>query len=278
MANRVRIPTSMGEVSVRVTGAELPVVFWPSILVDGDMWNDVVALLTADFQTIVIDPPGHGESEPIGRRFTLDQCGDALIEIMDSLNLERAIIVGNSWGGMVALNVGARYRERCHALAIMNSSARKATVRQWLEYGAMPLIVRLLGIAPPLPSIAAFSFLGRSSRKDRPDLKAFIRKKMQRLDRESAVATVNSILLGRSDQRLLLDRIAVPTMILGGTEDRVFPKAHQDEMLSGITGSRLVMVPKAGHFAPLEAALAVSAALREFIDEVTVTDERHSVA
>ncbi len=260
--------TAMGEVSIRSSGTGLPVLFWSSILVDGDMWSDVVTALPHNVQAIVIDPPGHGESAPIKSRFSIDQCGDALVEIMDALEIENAVIAGNSWGGMVTLNVGARFPQRCLGLVVMNSSARRATFQHIVENGLMPFIVRLFGIIPPMPAIAAFSFLGVTARRTRPDLKAFVSNKLLRMDRMSAVATVNSILLYRADQRPLLGRITAPTLIIGGGEDRVFSKMQQDEIHKGIVGSRLLMLPKAGHFAPLEAAQEVADALSNFFGEI----------
>lgn len=129
-------------------------------------------------------------------------------------------------------------------------------------------MVKLLGITKLLIMIATRSFLGATAHRNRPDLRAFIAHKLSELDRASVVHVVRSILLGRADQFGLLAKIKVAALIIGGTEDRIFPPSHQSVLHNGIAGSRLLMVT-AGHFAPLEAADEISAALVAFVAENT---------
>jgi 3-oxoadipate enol-lactonase len=263
MSRNGQADTQLGRLAFVDQGTGPAIVLWPSIMMDADMFGAQVAALSKNHRVIAIDPPGHGDSAALGRTFSLEECGDAVVAILDSCKETSAIIAGNSWGGMVAMNVAARHSVRTRAIVVMNSAATSVSIAHRIEYGLMPTLVRLFGIISPLIAIATRSFLGATAHKQRKDIKAFIASKLRSLDRINIVHVVNSILLGRADQRPLLSRITRPTLIIGGTEDKVFAPAEQQLMQKGIAGSQLVMIT-AGHFAPLEAAHEVTSEIANF--------------
>jgi 3-oxoadipate enol-lactonase len=259
--------TSFCELAYVDRGTGPILVLWPSIMMDADMFEGQIEALSQHFRIIAIDPPGHGKSGSLHATFTLDACGDAVIGILDALGEKSAIFAGNSWGGMVALNIAARYPNYARAIIVMNSAATPVSLAHRIEYGMMPTAIKLLGIATPLIAIALRSFLGATAHRDRPDLRAFITRKLKQLDRNNIVHVVNSILLGRADQRPLLPQITCPVLIIGGKEDRVFGPSEQILMHQAIPQSDLRMVA-AGHFAPLEAVEAVNEEIIAFTSQL----------
>jgi 3-oxoadipate enol-lactonase len=232
-------------------------------MMDADMFAGQIDELSKRHRVLAIDPPGHGESAPLDRIISLDECGDALVAVLRVCGEPSAIVAGNSWGGMVAINVAARHPAKAQAIVVMNAAATPVSMGHRIQYGLMPSLVRLLGIASPLIAVATRSFLGATAYRQRSELRRFISDKLDSLDHRNVIHVVNSILLGRCDQRPLLSHIKCPTLIIGGLEDRVFGPSEQAVMHEGIAGSRLVMV-SAGHFAPLEAADEVTEAVAEF--------------
>jgi pimeloyl-ACP methyl ester carboxylesterase len=69
----------------------------------------------------------------------------------------------------------------------------------------------------------------------------------------------------RPDCRDLLPSIAVPTLVVGGAEDRVTPPALQEEIAAGIPGARLMLLDNCGHLAPMEQPQTVSQAMRDWL-------------
>jgi 3-oxoadipate enol-lactonase len=260
--------TRLGRLAFVDQGTGPAMILWPSIMMDADMFAAQISSLSARRRVIAIDPPGHGDSAALDRQFSLDECGDAVVAILNSCDEKSAIIAGNSWGGMVAMNVAARHADRARAIVVMNSAATPVSIAHRIEYGLMPTMVRLFGIIPPLVAIATRSFLGATARKQRRDLRTFIATKLKSLNRISIVHVVNSILLGRDDQRSLLSQISCPTLIIGGTEDKVFAPAEQQLMHKGIGHSELIMVV-AGHFAPLEVADEVTSRIADFAGKLS---------
>ena len=262
----LNVPFRLCSIACVDRGTGPAILLWPSMLMDSDMFSAQIEALSKHYRVLAVDPPGQGKSGAVGTRFSLNDCGDSAIAVLDAAGVKTAMIAGNSWGGMVAINVASRFPDRCGAIVVMNSSATSAPLKHHVEFGGMPLMVRAFGITRLLSAIATRSFLGKTAHRQRPDLRAFIARKLAELEPGNVVPVVRSVLLGRADQRHLLKQINVPSLIIGGTEDRIFPPSEQNILHGGIKGSRLLML-QAGHFAPLEAADEVSDAITEFAVE-----------
>ena len=195
------VDTHFGALRVRRTGSGAPLLFWPSIYMDGSMWEPVAEAMAAQYEVILIDPPGHGASAPLTDIITLSDCADLVASVLTKLDLGPAVIVGNSWGGMVAIAFADAYPDLCRGIGLMNTSARAAPLWDKLYYRGLVPILRLVGFAGPLSSIALRSFLGKTSFKTRDDLKALIKERLQSLEPRSAANAALSVLIGREEQR-----------------------------------------------------------------------------
>ncbi|MBJ7385787.1 MAG: alpha/beta fold hydrolase, partial [Mycolicibacterium sp.] len=95
------VDTRLGRVRVRTSGSGETIVFWPSLLMTGDMWSDQASHFADRYHVVLVDPPGHGESEPLRGHFTFDECAWCISDLLDGLDVQWAHVVGNSWGGMI---------------------------------------------------------------------------------------------------------------------------------------------------------------------------------
>ena len=94
-------------------------------------YEDLIALLADRYRVIAMDFPGHGDSEPLKRHYTVGDYADCAIELMDSLGIATASILGSSIGGAVCINIGVRHADRVEALFVVESPLR--TAEQWQE-------------------------------------------------------------------------------------------------------------------------------------------------
>ena len=124
--------------------------------------------------------------------------------------------------------------------------------------GGEPL-VRFRELDEMLPKL-----LGATSQRDRPELAAAVRRMIE-ASSSAAIAGALHAMIGRPDSRPLLAKIAVPSLVLCGDEDQLTPPSDSQALHAGIAGSRLVMLPGAGHLSNLEAPGAFSNALNAFI-------------
>src|ERR1700722_12863833 len=89
-----------------------PVVLAHGLLFDRTMWNgQVEALAALGARVVVVDHPGHGNSE-VPPPFSLDDHARAFVDALDAWKIERPVIVGLSWGGMLAMRVAIGHAAR----------------------------------------------------------------------------------------------------------------------------------------------------------------------
>jgi pimeloyl-ACP methyl ester carboxylesterase len=94
-------------------------------------YDELIALLADRYRVIAMDFPGHGDSEPPKRHYTVGDYGDCAIELMDALDIRTASILGSSIGGAVCIDIGVRHADRVESLFVVESPLR--TAEQWRE-------------------------------------------------------------------------------------------------------------------------------------------------
>lgn len=260
------VETTLGRLHVQVRGIGPAVLFWPSLLMDGSLWAPQVAHLSPTHTTVAVDPPGHGRSQPITRTFTLEECATVVVEVLDALGIDRAYVVGNSWGAMTGGTVTARHPDRVLGAVLLNGTASAAPRRQRLEYAGLVGLARLLGgIRGPLLAPVRDAFLGPTSVRTRPDVVRTVLEVAARNDVRSASYAVRSVVGLRPDQRALFGTIERPVLVVAGREDATFPLPELETMAAAIPGSELVVLEDAAHLAALEVPDRVNELLIDFL-------------
>lgn len=88
-SDRVRIATKLGQLSLRVPGGAA-ILFWPSLLMTGDMWEAQAEHFGGDRRVMLVDSPGHGKSEKLTAPFSFDDCARCVVDVLDGFGIERA--------------------------------------------------------------------------------------------------------------------------------------------------------------------------------------------
>jgi 3-oxoadipate enol-lactonase len=260
------VDTALGRVHVGTSGAGEPIMFWPSLLMTGDMWAAQADHFSAEHQVILVDPPGFGRSEKLTAPFSFDDCAPCIVDILDGLSIERAHFVGNSWGGMIGGTFAATYPDRIGRAVLMNCTASAAGIRQKVEYGLLLRMAKLLGgIRPPLTRSVLKAFLGPTTFATRPDVVAFVRDAVHAVDVRSAAWAVNSVVPRRPDQRALLSRVRTPVLVVAGAEDATFPLAETKAMADAIPGGAIAVLEEVAHLAALEDPAVVNKLIGDFV-------------
>jgi 3-oxoadipate enol-lactonase len=260
------VDTVLGRIRLQVGGIGEPIVFWPSLLMTGDMWWGVADELIARRQVILVDPPGQGGSQPLNDFFSFDDCARCVADILDGLGLERAHFVGNSWGGMIGATFAATYSERVGRAVLMNCTAGRAGLAQKVQFGVLlALAKRMGGIGPMLIRPVLKAFLGPTTLRERPEVVAHVTDSVKAVDIASASWAVNSVVVRRPDQRALLGSIRTPVLVIGGAEDATFPPRDAIDMAKAIPDASLRVLDGVAHLAGLENPPLVSALVEEFL-------------
>jgi 3-oxoadipate enol-lactonase len=260
------VDTVLGRIRVQVGGSGSPIVFWPSLLMTGDMWHGVADNLIARRQVILVDPPGQGGSQSLTDFFSFDDCARCVADILDGLGLDKAHFVGNSWGGMIGATFAARYPERIGGAVLMNCTAGRASLRQKLEFAVLLRVAKWTdGIGSLLNSSVLKAFLGPTTMRERPDVVAHVTDTVKSVNIASASWAVKSVVPRRPDQRALLGRIHTPVMVVGGAEDATFPPRDAIDMAKAIPNASIRVLDGVAHLAGLENPPLVSALVEQFL-------------
>jgi 3-oxoadipate enol-lactonase len=261
-----QVDTVLGKVQIRTSGTGEAMMFWPSLLMTGDMWSAQAEHFSAAHQVILVDPPGHGGSQKLTAPCTFTDCAKVIVDILDGLDLERTHFVGNSWGGMIGGTFAATYPDRIGSAVLMNCTASAAGARQKVEYGFLLRVARLLGgIRPPLTRSVLKAFLGPTTFTSRPDVVAFVRDTVQAAELSSCSWAVRSVVPARPDQRALLARVRTPVLVVAGAEDATFPLPETAAMAEAIPGADMAVLDGVAHLAGLENPPLVNELIEEFV-------------
>ncbi len=256
-----RIPTRVGALALVDEGAGAPVVLWPSLFSDHRLYAPLAPLLGEGWRTIRIDGPGFGLSDAPRSEVQPDAYADVVLDLLDALGLERAFIAGCSWGGQIAAHLGVRAPDRVRGVLMMNAPLGPSLGGHAFEMWG----TRWFGATEFWGNGVARSMFSPASRKAHPErVRAFV-SAFTSFDKAAAAVTVRTVLTRFAGLGEVLPRLTVPTTILMGAEDRLYPVEHMRPFAALAPNATLEVVSSCGHLAPLEAPEAVVAALKGLV-------------
>lgn len=206
-----------------------------------------------------LDLPGHGRSEGTGcvlslpkGRSSIAAYRDFIFAFLDTLGLEKAVVVGHSMGGAISLDFVLHYPDRLAGLILVGSGARLRV---------LPAILTgiLSDFEATVDLVCDYAFGPSAS------------EQLKRLGRQRLLKTPPQVLHGdyaacnAFDVMERLGEVRCPTLVIGGTADRLTPPKYAVYLRDHIPGAELVLVDAAGHMVMLEKPEVVTKAISRFI-------------
>ena len=245
------------------TGVGRPIVLIHGYPFNRSLWNEQVEALSNSYRIIVPDLRGFGESDSSPGPATMNRMAQDVAQLLDHLEVTRAVIGGLSMGGYVALAFYKQFPSRVRALILADTRAQADTdeaKQTRAQQAEKALSEGMAGIADAmLPKLLTPETVSK-----RPEIVKRVRDMMLKTKPEGAAAA----LLGmaeREDQTELLSKITSKTLIIVGAEDALTPVADSEKMHRAIAGSRLVVLESAGHVSNLERTGQFNEALMDFL-------------
>ncbi|MFW8628511.1 alpha/beta fold hydrolase [Deinococcus sp. ME38] len=218
------------------------------------------ALAAAGYRVITIDHRGYGKSvAPAGAPGDLATYAADALGVMDQLGVPKAIIGGMSMGGPIAFEMWRTAPERFTGLILINTIANPAGIVEQNIWKGMAQKASTFGPQSLAPELLKDMLTGMT-RMNRPGDAAFLTGIVKQASVAGDVAGA-AVLATRPDSIPTLKTITVPTLIIEGVEDTVYPPEFSMKMMQNITGSKLVLIPGAAHAAIYEKADAANRAI-----------------
>ncbi len=229
---------------------EKPVILLHAFPLSAEMWlNQLDALADNGYAALAPNAFGFNDSPP-KQDWTFNDYADALRDLMRSLEISQATIVGISMGGYKAFAFWKKYPEKVRSLVLCatraeadSPEARRARyefIDAVLKNGKEEAVARMI---PKL--------LGETSHRSRPDIVKRVESIIRQHSPASIAETLKALAL-REDSTSLLASITVPTLVIAGAEDALMSDAVMKVIHDGIPNSQMKIIDGAGHLPNLE--------------------------
>lgn len=260
----MHLTSADAQIFYQVRGDGPPVVLLHPFPANHDFWAPAADLLQARYRLIIPDLRGHGDSSPGDGAATMEKHANDLARLCDSTGIAKAVFAGVSIGGYILFEFWRRYRDRISALILANTRAAADTEEGRANRLKSAEDVEKHGPVPFIDSMVP-KLIGETTRTTRPDLVERARKMMLKMT-VSGIAAGQRGMAARPDSVPTLKTVNVPALILAGAEDTLIPIADAQLMQSSIAGSRLEVLPRAGHYAVFEQHELAARLIRSFLD------------
>ena len=202
--------------------------------------------------TYLPDLPGHGRSDRIGR-LTIDDYAENIQAFCQALELTRPVLVGHSMGGAIALSLALRHPGLLCKLVLINSAAR---------FNIPAPILAELG-TDPAQAVERINHLAFSPQAPLPLIEA---SRQMMLSLPPDVLRADYEACGSFDLVTHLPEIRVPALIIGAETDLLTPPDDARLLADHLPNARLIILPQAGHMAPLIKTQAICDAMLAYLE------------
>jgi pimeloyl-ACP methyl ester carboxylesterase len=231
------------------------------------MWDVQVASLREDVDRIIAPSlPGFGGTAVPAGQPDMDDYADALVAEMDRAEVERAVVVGLSMGGYVALAMWRRHGGRIGGLMLADTRAEPDDEAGRERRLRLAELVRERGSSALLLQPPKWVRDG----SERWDL---VRTLVARQPAE-AIAQASIAMARRPSSVPTLPTIDVPVSVVVGAADEITPVAMSEAMAARIPGATLTVIPQAGHLSNMDAPDEFDRAVRDLVRRVAEREGR----
>ncbi|TDE03588.1 alpha/beta fold hydrolase [Flavobacterium hiemivividum] len=245
----------------------IPVIFLHGFPFNKSTWKSQLESLQSSRRVIAFDLRGFGKSHDEKTALSIDLFTSDLIEFMDKLAIEKAIICGLSMGGYIALNAIHKYPERFEALILCDTQCIADTAEgKEKRYKAIDEIEN--------GGLTEFyeGFIKKLFHKDSISSKKEIVANLSTVVFSNSQSSITRGLIAmaeRSETCSTLGQISIPTLIICGREDELTPLEQSEFMNGKIKNSKLKVIDNAGHVSNLEQPAEFNNYLSNFLNELS---------
>jgi 2-hydroxymuconate-semialdehyde hydrolase len=229
-------------------------------------WRLTIPALAENFRVIAPDIVGFGYTErPADVQYNMETWVNHIFGFMDALGIEKAHIVGNSFGGGLALAMAIRAPQRVGRLVLMGSAGLPFTLTQGLDrvWGYTPSIDNMRGLL----DLFAFDRNRVTDDLARMRYEASVRPGIQEAFAQMFPAPRQNGVNNLASDAAAIKALSHTTLIVHGREDKVIPLASSYELFSMIQKAQIHVFGQCGHWTQIEHAARFNKLISDFFAE-----------
>lgn len=263
-------------VAYRLAGSGPPIVLIHGITASSVVWELVAPQLARHYTVLAPDLLGHGQSAKPRGDYSMGAFASGIRDLVVSLELGPATVVGHSLGGGVAMQFSYQFPDRVQRLALVSSGGLGRRVNGLLRAATFPGSELVLPVLAGRHVLNAGRAVGRALAKARVplgnDVIEMARGHASLGDPQSRTAFVHTLRasVDVGGQRVqAIDRLylaaELPLLIVWGSRDRIIPADHGRRAHELVPGSRFELFERAGHFPFLDEPRRFVATIEDWI-------------
>jgi pimeloyl-ACP methyl ester carboxylesterase len=253
-----------------------PLLFMQGFMAGPDVWTDTLTALSADRRCITVDWPFGAHRQALRDDADTSPPGLArlAVEVLDRLGIERAVLVGNDSGGVIAQLVVASAGPRVAAVVLISCDAFEVfppgAYRYLFRLAAVPGVVATMARLMSVPAFATsrFGFGAVTARPERAlewvrplASDAAIRRDLAKLMTGSSKTQT----LRAAERFVDFDR---PAMVVWAENDRLFSRQLGERLANAFPNGRFEVVADSATFVPLDQPTRLAHLLNDFLEEI----------
>lgn len=249
------------DVYYEITGAGQPLLLIHGLGSCTQDWKQQVVFFSQYFQVITFDLRGHGQSGKPSGPYSISLFAEDTAELLKTLDITRAHVVGISLGGMIAFQLAVNHPELVNSLVIVNSgpAVPADTFKQRIPLYLRLVMIHLLGLRKMAEKLGKHLF----PKPEQAQLRQDFVERLAQNNKHTYLAALKAIFAGWSVADQLGD-IQCPTLVLAAAQDYT-PVALKEAYAAAIPKAELVVIPDARHALPLERPETFNETLAAFL-------------
>ncbi|MBC7871585.1 MAG: alpha/beta hydrolase [Chitinophagaceae bacterium] len=225
-------------------------------------WSHLFPILAKEYHIVAPDLPGYGQSELL-QGMSIDSLIEWTKNLLDELDIEQAIIIGNSFGALITRLFAAHYPKYTPAIILVNGGV----------IPSVPTFARILAMTPGVGGLL-FTRLSKST-SSRTSLQDVVHVKDILNDEFTGRVKANVQGLAHLMKAMTLSPIPenrtprIPVLLLWGEEDTVTPLKIAEQIQGNIPNAKLVIITECGHLPHIEAPEVFVFQVTNFLRELS---------
>jgi 3-oxoadipate enol-lactonase len=246
---------------MHIGGAGRPLVLFHSLLADRTSFDRIAPALAATHRVVALDLPGFGDSDPVGGG--LEAIADRIAAAIEAMEFaDKPILLGNGYGGFIALLVAIRHPDLAERLVLADCGAVFSEPGR-AAFRGMSAGAEKGGLAA-IADVAMRRLFAPDYQADHPTVIAERKERFLAVDPRTFHAACAA--LAALDLREHLASVRVPTLVVVGELDEATPPPMSKDLAAGLPTAQLVVLPGCAHVPQLQAPELFLSTIGPFID------------